>query len=396
MTVILEPFGTEPLTETRVVVKDDSATLKEYPHVYAAGSEPLAPDEMRIIALGTGYPSRRGQGAAGFMVELGNDEVFIFDAGAGTNAAFNHMAVPYNKANKFFISHYHIDHIADLIVYYDYGQPNGRLEPMNIYGPAGETRELGMEALVENIYRLAAWHDAVKYARLDTRAFEMTAHQFVPEEPQVVYDENDVKVIAFPVPHGIYGAVGYRLEYHGLAMVFAGDCEPSSLTVENAQDVDVLIHETFNPPETYMDKLHWTEIQSKLVAWTMHTAPEAAALVFEATKPGLAVSFHAMVAPGTPQPLFDRLRAGYQGPFVMAQDFTVINVTPEQIVTRMVAFEPGPLPVPPSAEYVEGKGGVHPSPDKVRASMPDWLAETIISVPMIEEFKEELKAKGLL
>jgi ribonuclease Z len=396
MATLPEPFGTEPLTDTRVVVKDESATLKDYPHVYAAGSEPLAPDEMRITALGTGYPSRRGQGAAGFMVELGNDEVFIFDAGAGTNAAFNHMAVPYNKANKFFISHYHIDHIADLIVYYDYGQPNGRLEPMNIYGPAGETRELGMEALVENIYALAAWHDAVKYARLDTRAFEMRAHQFVPEEPSVVYDENGAKVTAFPVPHGIYGAVGYRLEWNGLAMVFAGDCEPSSLTVENSQDVDVLIHETFNPPETYMDKLHWTEIQSKLVAWTMHTAPEAAALVFEATKPGLAVSFHAMVAPGTPQPLFDRLRTGYEGPWVMAQDFTVINVTPEQIVTRMVAFEPGPMPVPPPQEYIERMGGVRPSPDKVRASMPDWLAETIIPVPMIEEFKEELKAKGLL
>ena len=396
MTVLPEPFGTEPLTDTRVVVKDETATLKEYPHVYHAGSEPLAEAEMRITALGTGYPSRRGQGAAGFMVELGNGEVFIFDAGAGTNMSFNHMAVPYNKANKLFITHYHIDHIADLIVYYDYGQPNGRLEPMHIYGPAGETRELGMEALVENIYRMAAWHDAVKYARLDTRAFDMRAHEFVPEAPQTVYDENDVKVIAFPVPHGIYGAVGYRLEYKGLAMVFAGDCEPSSLTVENSQNVDVLIHETFNPPETYVEKLHWTETQAKLVAWTMHTAPEAAALVFDATKPGLAVSFHAMVAPGTPQPLFDRMRAGYNGPFLMAQDFTVINVTPDQIVSRMVAFEPGPFPVAPDPAYIEAKGGVQSSPDKVRATMPDWLTETIMSVPMIEDFKEELKAKGLL
>ena len=396
MTVLPEPFGKDPLTDRRVVVKDETASLREYPHLYHAGTEPLATDEMRITALGTGYPSRRGQGAAGFMVELGNGEVFIFDAGAGTNMSFNHMAVPYNKANKFFISHYHIDHIADLIVYYDYGQPNGRLEPMRIYGPAGETRELGMEALVENIYRMAAWHDAVKYGRLDTRGFDMRAHQFVPNEPQVVYDENDTRVIAFPVPHGIYGAVGYRLEYKGLSMVFAGDCEPSTLTVENSQDVDVLIHETFNPPETYVEKLQWTEMQAKLVAWTMHTAPEAAAMVFEAAKPRLAVSYHGMVAPGTPQPLFDRMRTGYSGPFVMAQDFTVINVTSEQIVTRMVAFEPGPMTVPPPADYIASKGGVQSSPDEVRATMPAWLAETIIPVPMIEEFKEELKAKGML
>ena len=268
-----EPFGTEPLTTDRVVVKDSSAKLKEYPHLYVAGSEPLAPDEMRITALGTGYPSRRGQGAAGYMVELGNDEVFIFDAGAGTNMSFNHMAVPYHKANKFFITHYHIDHIADLIVYYDYGQSNGRLEPMNIYGPAGETPELGMDALVENIYRLAAWHDRYKYGLLDTRGFEMRPHEFVPEQPEVVYDEDGVRITAFPVPHGIYGAVGYRLDWNGLSMVFAGDCEPSTLTVENSQDVDVLVHEIFNTPETFGQPLSASVVGSSAPATAFLSAP---------------------------------------------------------------------------------------------------------------------------
>jgi len=390
-----EPFGTEPLTTDRVVVKDSSAKLKEYPHLYVAGSEPLAADEMRITALGTGYPSRRGQGAAGYMVELGNDEVFIFDAGAGTNMSFNHMAVPYHKANKFFITHYHIDHIADLIIYYDYGQSNGRLEPMNIYGPAGETPELGMDALVENIYRLAAWHDRYKYGLLDTRGFDMRPHEFVPEQPEVVYDEDGVRITAFPVPHGIYGAVGYRLDWNGLSMVFAGDCEPSTLTVENSQDVDVLIHEIFNTPETYVDKLKWSETMAKVVAWTQHTSPEAAALVFEATKPALAVGSHSMVAPGTPQPLFDVLRAGYDGPFVVAQDFTIINVTPEQIVTRMARFEPGPFLVS-DPEYVERMGGSKSDPDARRAGMPDWLSDSVIGVPKIEAFKEDLKQKGLI
>ena len=92
MTLLPEPFGKEPLTDRRVVVKDETATLREYPHLYHAGTEPLATEEMRITALGTGYPSRRGQGAAGFMVELGNGEVFIFDAGAGTNMSFNHAS----------------------------------------------------------------------------------------------------------------------------------------------------------------------------------------------------------------------------------------------------------------------------------------------------------------
>ncbi len=54
-----EPYGTEPLTNQRVVVKDSQAKLKEYPHLYAAGAEPLAVEEMQITALGTGWPARR-------------------------------------------------------------------------------------------------------------------------------------------------------------------------------------------------------------------------------------------------------------------------------------------------------------------------------------------------
>jgi len=391
--ILPEPYGTEPLTTDRVVVKDSHAKLKEYPHLYSAGSEALAEDEMRITALGTGYPARKGQACAGFMAELGNGEVFIFDAGAGTNSSFNHMQVPYHKGNKFFITHYHIDHIADLIVYYDFGQSNGRLEPMNIYGPAGETPELGIEALVENIYKLSAWHDRTKLGNLDTRGFDMKAHQFEPDVARVVYEDNGVRMTAFPVPHGIYGAVGYRLEYAGLSMVFAGDCEPSSLTVENSQNVDVLIHEVFNPPQTYMDKLGWSEIQAKIVAWTKHTAPEAAANVFSQTNPGIAMGFHGMIAPGTPQPILDGIRSGYDGPVVVAQDFTVVNVTPEQIVTRMLEFEPGPF-LASDPEYLASKGGTHTDPS-VMHGLPQWLEETVIGIPMIDEFKEQLAAQGM-
>jgi len=393
MELLPEPYGTLPLTTTRVVVKDDLASLKQYPELYVAGSEPLTGDEMRITALGTGYPSRRGQGCAGFMVELGNGEVFMFDAGAGTNSAFNHMRVPYHRANKFFITHYHIDHIGDLMVYYDFGQSNGRLEPMNVYGPTGELPELGIEALVENILRTAAWHDRSKKGQVDVRGFDMRAHQFPFETTQIVYEDNGAKVISFPVPHGIDGAVGYRLEWNGLSMVFAGDCEPSTLTVENSQGLDVLIHEIFNTPETYVEKMGWTEQMAKIVAWTKHTSPQAAAKVFEATKPRLGVGYHSMIASGTPQPILDGVRTGYDGPVVIAQDFTVINVTPEQIVTRMAAFEPAPFLVS-DPEYIAAMGGANQDAS-VMHGISQWLDDTIISVPEIEEFKRELADKGM-
>ena len=394
-----EPYGTKPLTSTPIVVKEEDAALKTYPELYAAGSEPLADDEMRITALGTGYPARRGQGCAGFMAELGNGEVFIFDVGAGTNAAFNHMAVPYHKANKFFITHYHIDHIADLLVYYDFGQSNGRLEPMNVYrAPPVTLPELGhRRAGAEHCCKhgsVARPHerrgtltlaDSRSCARMSS-SFERDAGHLRGERAQ-----------ASPRSRfrtGSMGPLDTALDWNGLSMVFAGDCEPSTLTDRELPEAwTCSIHEVFNTPDTYVDKMGWTEQMAKIVAWTKHTSPQAAAKVFEAAKPGLGVGYHSMVAPGTPQPILDGIRTGYDGPVLVSQDFTVINVTPQQIVSRMAAFEPGPFLVS-DPEYLASKGGAQQDAS-VMHGLPEWLEATIIEVPEIEAFKQELAAKGM-
>ena len=55
---------------------------KPYPtqEVYYPGTEELQPDEMRVIACGSGMPMPRAkQAAACFLIELGNGEKLIFD-----------------------------------------------------------------------------------------------------------------------------------------------------------------------------------------------------------------------------------------------------------------------------------------------------------------------------
>lgn len=387
-----EPYTGAPLTTDPVVIKDRDATMEVYPQRYVPGIEELGDQELRVTALGTGYPARRAQGCAGFMVEAGNGDVFIFDAGAGTNSAFNTLKVPYWKATKIFISHYHLDHIGDLPMYYDFGQSNGRLEPLNLYGPDGLDDDENMDELVVAIRKMAKWHDHSKLGNLDPRGFEITPHRFTADSPRVVYEENGVTITSFPVPHGIFGAVGYRLDYAGLSVVYAGDCEPSTLTVENSQDVDLLIHEIFNPPAMYVEHMGWTEMQAKIVAWTKHTSPEAAAKVFKGSSPSMAVGFHALVAPGTPQPILDGVRTGYEGPFTLAQDYTVFNVTPQQIVTRQADANLWEFIVT-DADYATRMGGVQTDPS-VMTGLPDQLSDTIIPVDEIEEFKKQLAEMG--
>ena len=82
---------------------------------YTPNTEDLRPDEMRLIACGTGMPTARPKQAAScWLLELGNGDKFIFDAGTGSNERIAATQLPYNYLDKVFLSHLHTDHFGDL------------------------------------------------------------------------------------------------------------------------------------------------------------------------------------------------------------------------------------------------------------------------------------------
>ena len=92
--LIDESFAAEKSTEV-------SPTHARDRDVYYPNSENLAPDEMRVIACGTGMPTTRGaQAAACFLVELGNGDKFIFDIGSGSAERISSLQIPYDYLDK--------------------------------------------------------------------------------------------------------------------------------------------------------------------------------------------------------------------------------------------------------------------------------------------------------
>ena len=82
---------------------------------YTPNSEPLAPDEMRLVACGTGMPTARPKQAAScWLLELGNGDKFIFDLGTGSTERISAMQIPHNYLDKVFLSHLHTDHFGDM------------------------------------------------------------------------------------------------------------------------------------------------------------------------------------------------------------------------------------------------------------------------------------------
>ncbi|MCP4902099.1 MAG: MBL fold metallo-hydrolase, partial [bacterium] len=125
---------------------------------YAPNSEDLGPDEMRLIACGTGMPTARPKQAAScWLLELGNGDKFIFDVGTGSAERIAAMQIPYNYLDKVFLSHLHTDHFGDLDALFVGGALAGRQKPLRVWGPKGDTPERGTKYALDHLFKALTW-----------------------------------------------------------------------------------------------------------------------------------------------------------------------------------------------------------------------------------------------
>ncbi|MGI9432527.1 MAG: MBL fold metallo-hydrolase, partial [Myxococcota bacterium] len=126
--------------------------------VYYPGSEDLAPDEMRVVACGTGMPNARPkQAAACFLVELGNGDKFIFDIGSGSAERLSALKIPYDYLDKVFIGHLHSDHFGALADLWIGGVIGNRIKPLRVWGPSGASPEFGTKYALDHMQKMFTW-----------------------------------------------------------------------------------------------------------------------------------------------------------------------------------------------------------------------------------------------
>lgn len=224
----------------------------------------------QVVVLGTGtpepYPDRSGpavaivvKGAA-YLVDCGPRVVRRAEA-AEQNGI---KALDVKNLKIVFITHLHSDHTL--------GYPDliftpwvlHRRVPLQAYGPRG------LRHMTDHILR--AWQEDIHVRTTGLEEADRTGYQVEVHEisPGVVYQDQNVKVTAFPVKHGSWKqAFGYRFDTADRSIVLSGDTAPTDTVVTACNGCDVLLHEVYNINGAEMREEHWKEYFA-----AFHTSPQ--------------------------------------------------------------------------------------------------------------------------
>lgn len=245
---------------------------------------------MRLTVLGTGTIAlAANRSCAGYYVEAGSARL-LMDCGSGTTRRLAELAIPWQSITHVALSHFHIDHHADLptlLFAWKYGQLPPRSEPIDIVGPVG-TRDL--------VTRLAAaYGEWVTAPGFDVRITELA--------PGASYDLAGATLSCAKVPH-TPESIAYAFVEGDHRIVYSGDTGFDLAFAEWARECDALVLEC-SLPATMAIPEHLTPEQCGEIARL--AAPRTLVLT-HLYPPVEAVDIAAIVA------------TSYNGPIVIAHD----------------------------------------------------------------------------
>ncbi len=309
--------------------------------VYYPGTETLGPNEMRVVALGTGQPTvRPKQASACFLVELGNGDKFLFDLGYGSVQRLSTMKIPMDHLDKVFIGHLHMDHFGDLDALWIGGLKMNRTYPLRVWGPSGATPEMGTKSAIKGLKRMLHWDAYTVSGLIDIRGQQLEVTEFdYKGVNKVIYKENGVTIRSIPAIHVTDGSVSFILEWNGLKFAYSSDTFPNKWWLKYTKKADIVVHECFASPQILLEKQKYPPSLALALSVFKHTSPQQFGKVMAMTKPRLAVGYHFYNDHDTLPVMLEQVRRTYNGPLTMATDYMVFNVTKEDILVRMAAVD---------------------------------------------------------
>jgi ribonuclease Z len=290
--------------------------------------------DFRVTLLGTGTPiPRPDRFGPSTLIEAGEQTVLI-DAGRGAAMRLFQLGVPIGRIDALLLTHFHSDHtvgIPDLwLTGWLSSHFGNRQRPFNVIGPVGTARLMHhLEAAYSHDIEIR-----VEDEKLAREHAAITVTEF--GEDGVVYQADDLRVVAFTVDHGdaIKPAYGYRVEYQDRVAVISGDTRYNANVLRYGAGADLLVHEVAMAPQELLDQADVLRIVNH------HTSPWEAGRLFTQTRPKLAAFTHLVMlanetlAAPTVSELIAATRETYAGALEVGEDLMSFEIGEEVIVRR--------------------------------------------------------------
>ncbi len=161
-------------------------------------------------------------------------------------------------------------------------------------------------------------------------------------------EESGVTIRTIPAIHGIDGAVSFTLEWNGLKFAYCSDTAPNKWWLEYTRGSDISIHESFLAPSLLISKQNFIPKEALIVGTVAHTSPQQFGKLMSMTEPRMAVGYHFQNDFDTLPIMLEEARLTYDGLLVFAQDYTVFNITKDNIRVREPAIDEAIFPEPPT------------------------------------------------
>ena len=267
---------------------------------------------VEITFLGTGAGNCIYRAHTAIVLDWKGGPRILLDASSG-NSLLRHGAQLGMLASSFtqvLLSHHHSDHMG--------GLPHLQGQ-RTLLDPEGAPLELHCsEESAAGVMRLfqatSITHSVTQDGVASAEGRQLLTLHPVPIGPWLDLGLG-VRASAFPVDH-ISGAVGWRIERGGLAVVFSGDTRFSSSLVEAAQGARVLIHEALSidaEQESTRQRGHSTAGEA---ARSAELAGASELIMTHIDTP-----FHSQN-----RPLINDARQHFSGPIVVAADLYQVTI----------------------------------------------------------------------
>ena len=183
-------------------------------YIYYPGTEVLAENEVRVTACGTGMPDQRiSQASSCWLFEFGNGEKMLFDLGTGSMRNIASLMIPYEYLDKIFLSHLHTDHWGELGSIWAGGWTSGRPRPLRVWGPSGQTEDMGTAHAVKHFLQANNWDYQTRAYKITPIPGQIEVNEFdYRQENQIIYQDKGVTVRSWPAIHAGDGPVSFGIE----------------------------------------------------------------------------------------------------------------------------------------------------------------------------------------